>query len=117
MGVGPKIRHLIAESCYNEIVGPALDCHMFRFTVNLGVSCPLFGTETICSHITTVFGLERLTLLNEIPASIAQLLHTRKHQSLKDLLFLCSGTHGFSDELGAYFFHYPPQKNGNDGNI
>jgi endonuclease III len=84
-GVGPKIRHLIAEAGYHQSMGPAVDCHMIRFTCCMGSGCHLLlsgGSESVSELLKKMYQATDFPSLNEVPASIAQLLRKREHCGL-----------------------------------
>jgi hypothetical protein len=84
-GVGPKIRHLIAEAGYHQLMGPAVDCHMIRFKCCMGSGCPLLlsgGSESFSELLKYFYQAPDFPSLNEVPASIAQLLRKREHCGL-----------------------------------
>jgi hypothetical protein len=111
-GIGPKIRHLIAEAGYHQLIGPAVDCHMIRFTCCMGSGCPLLlnGGESFSELLKQVYLAKDFPSLNEVPASIAQLLRTREHSNLITALEQVATSLDMVDELHSFTNHYPPQK-------
>jgi endonuclease III len=111
-GVGPKMRYLIAEAGYNVVKGPAVDCHMIRYTCCLGSGCPLLlggGSESFANALMSIYSVEDYTRLNEVPASIAQLLRKRQHGILSKALERVALQLGMHDEIRSFLNHYPPQ--------
>lgn len=110
-GVGPKIRNLIAEAGYNEQEGPALDCHMIRYTVSVGAgpAPSVTNPEAYCGLLKRVFPRSQWQMLNEVPASIGQLLARRSHEVLKRECLLVGKRLGLQYELESFLNHYPPQ--------
>jgi hypothetical protein len=93
--------------------GPAVDCHLIRFTTCSGSGCfPLSSNRvkdfnTILKKIYVPLDYPKL---NEVPASIAQLLRKRVHGRLVDQLQLVASRLCMVDELNSFLNHYPPQQ-------
>ena len=118
-GVGPKIRNLVAEAGYGTIAGPALDCHMMRYTVCLGVgaAAELNNAEHYTERLKDCFQRAQWQMLNEVPASIGQLLYTRKHHALVKAVRACARDYDLEDEILSFVNHYPPQEGESDSLI
>jgi hypothetical protein len=82
MGIGLKMRHLIAEKGYGINVGPAIDCHMIRFTVNVGTGYTFANIEQLSNFLLRIYRVDQMPWLNEVPASIAQILGDRSDQCM-----------------------------------
>jgi hypothetical protein len=83
---------------------------MIRFTTCCGSGCLPSGPEEFSEILKQLFPAASFPKLNEVPASIAQLLKKRVHGVLVDQLQLVASEHNMVDELLSYFNHYPPQK-------
>ncbi len=115
-GIGVKISNLIAEAIYGEVVGPAIDCHLLRFVVATGAVCGLVLSDTarVEQEVLQCFDLALMKDLNEVPATVAQLLHRRKHFDLVTALQAVAEEFAFRDELAAFLSHYPLQDSEKD---
>jgi hypothetical protein len=70
----------------------------------------MLGSEGFSDIIKKIYPSEDFPKLNEVPASIAQLLKKRVHHCLVDQLMLVATEIGMGDELISFLNHYPPQK-------
>jgi endonuclease III len=110
MGIGPKIRNLVAEAGYNVAGGPAVDCHMIRYVVSFGSGSSLLvsSTEALTKDLSRCYPPNLWRTLNEVPATISQIiwspkcLHLRFISNLKGV----AAKFGYSDELAAFLSHY-----------
>jgi hypothetical protein len=75
----------------------------------MGSGCPLLGAEDLSNLLKSIYLIDDFPILNEAPASIGQLLRTRKHGRLVDALKVVASEHDMMDELCAFLNHYPPQ--------
>lgn len=118
-GVGIKIRNLIAEAGYSITEGPALDCHMMRYTVSLGAGAApeVTNSDKYCHHLKLCFQESQWQCLNEVPASIGQLLYTRRHAGLYDRCVDAARQYRLEDGMICFLNHYPVQNmpSGNSG--
>lgn len=115
-GILIKSTNLIAEAVYDYINGPALDIHMERFVLSMGIVCGMriSGNSTItCRIIKETFGSEMCVAFNELPGSVSQILHKQVGANLVDDLRRLAKQFGPSFEYGIErFFHmYPPKQN------
>ena len=110
-GIGPKCLSLIAEGCYNKVVGPAIDCHMIRYAICTGCACALNAgnTDKFGEQLMTIFPANLLPCLNETPASIAQLsrmLTSELRQELYNGLLTCGRQEGWGEQVRNYLSFY-----------
>jgi hypothetical protein len=109
LGVGPKIRHLIAEACYGVNAGPAPDCHTIRYATCVGTGLLLRSPEKFCDFLISVYLPRQYDPLNQSTASIAQLLGKRCHGKLVSFLLSAASQIDMGDEITSYVNHYPHQ--------
>jgi hypothetical protein len=90
--------------------GPAVDCHLIRFTTCSGSGCfPLSNSEAYSDILKKIYQPLDYPKLNEVPASIAQLLKKRVHGRLVCQLQSAAILLHMEDELKSFLNHYPPQ--------
>ena len=77
-GVGLKMRHLCAEAIYSQVIGPAIDCHCIRFAVEFGLVHSCMNIEQMNSSLVSIFHQSQYVSLNEIPATLSQVLSNSK---------------------------------------
>lgn len=109
------MRNLCAEAIYNINVGPAIDCHCIRYGVEFGIVHASMSQEHMSQIMCQDFPPALYPSLNEVPATISQLLSSTetpvedKISMVKELFHIaCS----FSLEicLMSFLTHYPPVK-------
>jgi hypothetical protein len=107
-GIGLKMRHLCAEAIYNVLVGPAIDCHCIRFGVEMGTIHATMNLEQMSSSLIGIYRNDQLADLNEIPASILQVLSGSLTGTIKFTKLLCDvgKEHDMEKNIEAYLRHY-----------
>jgi endonuclease III len=110
MGIGPKIRNLIAEAAYKVAGGPAVDCHMIRYVVSFGSGSSLLvsSTEALAKDLSRCYPPRLWPTLNEVPATISQIIWSPKCEHVQFLANLkqVAEKFGYADELTAFLSHY-----------
>ena len=109
-GVGLKMRHLCSETIYNSILGPAIDCHCIRFAVEMGCVHASMSVERMNDSLTSIFLPIHYVGLNEIPATISQVLtNPQRYDTCEfvDSLVSLAEQHGLKDHFLGFLSHYP----------
>ena len=109
-GMGPKMVCLMEAECYGHCSAPPLDIHCFTFGVSFGTCSPILSTRDAVECLAEIYEPPDYLMLNEIPGMIAQLLSTRQHQSLVELLMATALDFGRTADMRAFLSCYPEQK-------
>ena len=108
-GIGLKMRHLCAEAIYDVVVGPAIDCHCIRFCVEMGTVHGAMNLTQMSECLVSIFRNDQLVDLNEIPASISQILSSPAPSGtfqFTETLHKVSDKHNMSPHMKAFLMHY-----------
>jgi endonuclease III len=107
-GIGLKMRHLCAEAIYEVVVGPAIDCHCIRFGVEMGTIHASMNIEQMSTCLVSLYRNDQLVSLNEIPATISQIMTSKGAKTMEFAESLCSigKQHGLYENMNAFLRHY-----------
>jgi hypothetical protein len=106
-GIGLKMRHLCAEAIYNVIVGPAIDCHCIRFCVEMGTVHSSMTLEQMSTCLISIYRNDQLVDLNEIPATISQILaNLTETEAFAESLHSVGKKHNMEINIKAFLRHY-----------
>lgn len=106
-GIGLKMRHLCAEAIYNVVVGPAIDCHCIRFCVEMGTVHCSMPLEQMSTCLISIYRNDQLVDLNEIPATISQILAScNETKAFVESLHCIGKKHQLDINLKAFLMHY-----------
>eukprot|EP00542_Grammatophora_oceanica_P000720 CAMPEP_0194068160 /NCGR_PEP_ID=MMETSP0009_2-20130614/86942_1 /TAXON_ID=210454 /ORGANISM="Grammatophora oceanica, Strain CCMP 410" /LENGTH=119 /DNA_ID=CAMNT_0038721229 /DNA_START=687 /DNA_END=1046 /DNA_ORIENTATION=- len=113
MWCGTQILSLMAEAGYDTIHGPAADVHLARFTLGMGVGCPLLvkNKDAYVEGIKLTYGKEQWPLVNEVPATLGQLLvklGNESSQQLANMVVDLGVRHDFHNEIKGVVYNYVP---------
>ena len=95
----------------SQLKGPALDCHMLRWSVSFGIICGLISrnSERVVDCLKNVFPKDLYCPLNETPASISQIMHRRLGRDLTLELIRVADQQGMQDGMRRFLNFYPEQ--------
>lgn len=106
-GIGLKMRHLCAEAIYGLVVGPAIDCHCIRFCIEMGTIHACMNLEQMSTSLISIYRNDQLVDLNEIPASISQLLSNSSRTTVfAESLCNLAKRHDLEIHMKALLMHY-----------
>lgn len=115
-GIGLKMQHLSSETLYSAPLGPAIDCHCIRFSVEFGCVHASMNIEHMNTALTTIFKDEHYIALNEVPATISQVLTApritvtpdddKDTAPFLDALMNIARLHGMGSCMSGFLSHY-----------
>jgi hypothetical protein len=103
------MRHLCAEAIYDVVVGPAIDCHCIRFCVSMGTIHATMTLEQMSSALVSIYQNDQLVSLNEIPATISQILSSNNNFGTAvfvDSICHIAKQYGYELNINAFLRHY-----------
>ena len=113
LGVGEKVAHLVAEAGYGVVVGPAVDRHVFRYTISVGSGCPLLVKNDIRYNecLKRCYPRDLWVPLNEVPATLGQLLaeadKMMRKRVIRGVMEVGYRTN-YVEEMRGFLSHYVP---------
>jgi len=109
LGFGVKMSHLAAEAIYKKPIGPAIDVHFIRFFCEHELIHCTMTSQMMSDIITKTFPPRFYHWLNEIPATIGQILR-KSDPSLTSFtinIFLhLAQQHNFFNQAKCFLTHY-----------
>jgi hypothetical protein len=106
-GIGLKMRHLCAEAIYDSVVGPAIDCHCIRFCIEMGTIHASMNLKQTSDCLIAIYRNDQLVDLNELPASISQIMSSLSATTQFAAALLDIGKlHQLEKNMEAFLRHY-----------